>query len=103
MSANLAPVQKAERIDVLDILRGYALFAILLGNMETIRVPWFTPGYVVPVMNAIDQTVWTFLYTTLGTELYLVFSFLFGLGFAVQISRAQTKGVQGIALFVRRM
>jgi uncharacterized protein len=103
MSENLAPVQKAERIDVLDILRGYALFAILFGNMETIRVPWFTPGYEVPLMTGIDQLVWTFLYTTLDTELYLVFSFIFGLGFAVQIARAQTKGIQGTLLFVRRM
>jgi uncharacterized protein len=103
MSANLAPVQKAERIDVLDILRGYALFAILIGNIQTVRVPWFTPGFDLPDLATIDQLAHTLIYTTLGTELYLVFSFLFGLGFAVQISRAQTKGVQGVALFVRRM
>jgi uncharacterized protein len=103
MSANLAPVQKAERIDVLDILRGYALYAILIGNIQTVRVPWFTPGFVLENLAPIDQIAHRLIYTTLGTELYLVFSFLFGLGFAVQISRAQTKGVQGIALFVRRM
>ncbi|MFN8375062.1 MAG: DUF418 domain-containing protein [Anaerolineae bacterium] len=103
MTANLAPVQRAERIDVLDILRGYALFAILIGNMETIRVPYFTPGYVESTRTAIDQLAFNFIHTTLGTELYLVFSFLFGLGFAVQIMRAKAKGIQSNALYLRRM
>jgi uncharacterized membrane protein YeiB len=30
--AGLAPVQQAERIQILDILRGFALFGILLVN-----------------------------------------------------------------------
>lgn len=32
-TAGLAPVQQAERIQIVDILRGFALFGILLVNM----------------------------------------------------------------------
>ncbi len=103
MTAAIAPTQKTERINILDILRGYALFLILIGNFQTIRVPWFTPGYEIPPLSPIDDLARIIMYNTLGTELYLVFSFLFGLGFAVQISRAQAKGVKGNALFIRRM
>lgn len=38
----LAPVQRAERIQIVDILRGFALFGILLVNMALFSRPFQT-------------------------------------------------------------
>ncbi|MFN3333205.1 MAG: hypothetical protein ACK47M_11895, partial [Caldilinea sp.] len=38
----VAPVQQAERIQIVDILRGFALFGILLVNMAIFSYPFQT-------------------------------------------------------------
>ena len=38
----VAPVQQAERIQIVDILRGFALFGILLVNMALFSYPFQT-------------------------------------------------------------
>src|SRR5690242_7662219 len=92
VSRPMEPVSASERIDVIDILRGMALFGILTANMRGFTAPdQVYGGYGINrlfpanyewISQAIENTVFQGKFITL-------FSFLFGLGFAVQMTRAQ--------------
>jgi uncharacterized protein len=93
-SSQLTPVAAAERVELIDILRGFALLGILLVNF------WGDSG---EGARAIDQVVSEILSTLVGGSFYPLFSFLFGLGFAVQLLRARERGATVIPVYVRRL
>lgn len=84
----LEPVQAAERYTILDLLRGFALFGVLLVNLlYFFRVSLFAlkahshPGFV---NYAVDMLVaWL-----LEFKAFDLFSLTFGIGVAVQAERA---------------
>lgn len=102
----LSPVAVAERLDVLDVLRGFALFGVLFANTL-----WFLSGYGelereaalrLPTA-AIDPMVLA-LETFLVVDKFIsIFCFLFGVGFALQMRRASERGADVRRLYVRRM
>lgn len=101
-----APVGAGERIHVLDVLRGFALFGVLLANMV-----WWFSGYAglepeaaarVP-MAALDPLVLELQSLFVASKFISIFSFLFGVGFAIQMRRARERGNEVLSLYVRRM
>jgi len=95
------PITINERISSLDILRGIALFGIL-----TINIASFTPGGppgFTHSPNSVDNWITTFLLLFVESKFFTLFSFLFGLGFSIQLIRAKQRG-DGFALrFSRRL
>ena len=95
-----------ERIDILDALRGFALLGILLVNIRAWS-GWFTleTAQKDALAGGPDGTWWfNFLVTAvLEGKFYTIFSFLFGLGFALQLSRLQERGLAGVAIYRRRL
>jgi uncharacterized protein len=97
------PVQPGERIKVIDILRGFAIFGILLVNMiyfahpiyrEVLGTTWASPG---------DRAADFFISFFAQGKFFTLFSLLFGLGLAIQIQRAEAKGVKIVPLYLRRL
>jgi uncharacterized protein len=76
------PVAPPERIISLDVLRGVALFGILLVNMLAFSYPF---QYVEPLSwpGLLDQAAEWFIRVFAQASFYTMFSFLFGLGFAL--------------------
>lgn len=95
-----------DRIDVIDALRGFALLGILLVNIRSWS-GWFSlePAQRDALSGGPDWTWWfNFLVTAvLEGKFYTIFSFLFGLGFALQLSRLQRRGLAGVAIYRRRL
>lgn len=91
MSSDLQPLSRGERIELLDILRGLALIGILLVN------------FVGEPTTGVDRAVSTALETMVRGSFYPLFSFLFGLGFAVQLLRARERGAGVAGIYLRRM
>jgi len=89
-----SPTAESERNPVVDILRGFALFGILLVNF---------PGSEAARSGAADDTVRRLLSILVSGKFYTTFSFLFGLGFALQLLRAQARGQRVVPVYVRRM
>src|SRR6267143_6586063 len=95
MAVLLAPTPTTERIPILDVLRGFAIFGILLVNLNS-----FT--YHRSYENATGWTWWLKLINR-GAEQFIaqfgsgkfitLFSFLFGLGFALQLARVEARGL----------
>jgi uncharacterized protein len=102
----LTPVAPGERIDVLDVLRGFALFGVLLANAL-----WFFSGFgdlepeeVAQLPTVLLDPVVLELETFFVVNKFItIFSFLFGVGFALQMRRASERGAGVNRLYVRRM
>ncbi|MFZ5917254.1 MAG: M20/M25/M40 family metallo-hydrolase [Chloroflexota bacterium] len=98
--ARVAPVQASERIDVVDILRGFALFGVLAFNMSGFA------GHGLDFQRysgVIDRATMLFIRFLIQAKFYTLFSFLFGWGMSVQMSRAQARGGRFLSLYVRRL
>src|SRR5512141_2264402 len=100
----LAPVQQPERIQLVDILRGFALFGILLVNMALFTRP--VQSLIFPIAPG---TTWynylaEWLIHFLGEgKFYLLFSLLFGLGLTLQMDRIERVGGRFVPLYLRRL
>lgn len=103
-STSLQPVNVSERIHILDILRGFAIFGILAVNIGGFARPAYLPGYEftgnLPWYDDIAEAL--VLYLADG-KFFTIFSFLFGIGFSVQMARAESKGRQLMAFYPRRL
>ena len=94
----LRPTQK--RIVAIDILRGFALFGVLIANALIFSYPFqFYAPLSFPKLDEIGRiTEWLVRLFVVGS-FYPLFSFLFGLGFALYLR----KGSETLPLFRRRL
>ena len=102
---NAVPTPPAERLVVIDVLRGFALLGILLVNMELFSYPVqrILAPPVLGEMAAPDQ-VGTLLVRFLAeSKFYSLFSLLFGLGFALLLERLQSRGERFGVIYTRRL
>ena len=101
-NGGLAPVSRAERIELLDVLRGLAIFGILPVNMLFFSAPL---GYLLapPWTSLADRAALTITHFFFSAKFYSLFSLLFGSGFAIQLDRARAKESDFISFWVRRM
>lgn len=89
------------RLPELDVLRGFALFGILLVNAELMAGPYAAFGGG-PGAGALDRAVaWTVTALT-DTQFYLLFSFLFGYSFVLQRRSARQQGAAFAPRHLRR-
>lgn len=105
MPGQTLPVQTSERLDVLDVLRGTAIFGILIANIMVVSGYFFLDdaartGLPTP---AADATLDFLVRMLLEGKFYSIFSLLFGYGFAVQLTRAAGRNLDFAPLFRRRL
>ncbi|MFJ6198194.1 DUF418 domain-containing protein [Micromonospora sp. NPDC092111] len=91
------------RINVVDALRGSALLLILLVN-----VAFFSSGFDFhlvddPARGALDLLVAGLVELLFAMKAYLLFSFLFGYSFTLQLDSAARRGVAFGPAFLRRL
>lgn len=98
----LAPVKPGERIQVIDILRGFALFGILVVNMHYFSQP-FLSAVAGPDAPWWDQTAAWLISFLATSKFFTLFSFLFGLGLGIQVLRAEERGAKFFGVYVRRL
>ncbi len=99
----LTPVAAFERIQTMDVLRGFALLGILLMNIEAFVGPLF--GAITgldPALTGADRWADALIYIFVQGKFYTLFSLLFGMGFAVMMARAAAAGRPFGALYLRR-
>ena len=98
------PVQPGERVAALDILRGFASFGILLVNMMFFAWPVYSEVMeAVRWTNPLDRAAAWFVGFFAEGKFFTLFSFLFGLGLALQLQRAERNGERVVPRFARRL
>lgn len=98
------PIAPSERIDGIDILRGLALFGVLAINVVfEFRVSIFEQ-FLPPagIESAIDRALKDFLAAAIELKALALFSFLFGVGLAIQFDRL-AGNPRRLVLLVRRL
>jgi len=97
----MEPTAARERIVLLDVLRGFAVFGMFTVNMTT-DLPW---GFTLrdQPLDIADNTVMILIDLFTGGKFVTIFSFLFGVGFFLQLDRARGRGVPFLATYVRRL
>ena len=94
----LQPVPPSERILALDVVRGFALFGVLLAYaLWNLGVP---PEQTYSQVDRILE--WT-LTALVDSKAYTLFAFLFGLGFSIQLTRAEARGATIVPTYCRRL
>jgi len=99
----LAPVAPGERLQTLDVLRGFALLGILLMNIEAFVGPLF--GALTgldPTLTGADRVADALIYIFVQGKFWTLFSLLFGMGFAVMSERAAAAGRPFAGVYWRR-
>ena len=92
-----SPVEPGRRIEAVDMVRGFALFGVLLVNMYNFGAGW--PIWTGPA-DRIAAGVMRFFFETKSWRL---FSFLFGLGFAFQLLSARRRELPLLGRYLRRL
>jgi len=97
MTAN--PVSAKERVHLLDVLRGFAILGMFAVNMTVDMWGPLTRSAELALPDFITLVFVDFF----GQKKFLtIFSFLFGLGFFIQMERFRARGSNHVALYVRR-
>jgi uncharacterized protein len=100
-----APVAERERITDLDALRGVALFGVFLANFHGFHLFLMATD---TQLLALPGAAWDGVMTQL-IRIFVVdkantlFAFLFGVGFWLQLQRAEDKGADFQRLYLRRL
>lgn len=103
MPAGLEPVAQGERIVALDVVRGFALLGIFLMNVEFFNRPLADLDAGLPVAAAgLDYWAGWFVHVFVRGKFWTMFSLLFGMGFAVMLTRAERAGAAFAAPYLRR-
>jgi uncharacterized protein len=105
MVGTTAPVAAAERMDVLDVIRGVAVFGILVVNIYAFSGYGFISAAQKAALPAsrFDELADFAVGFLAEGKFYCLFSFLFGVGFSVFIQRASSRGADAVRLFKRRL
>lgn len=100
-----SPASGEDRLAVVDALRGFALFGILLANV----LYWSGWGMVTDMQRlewagpVADQWQYRLHHLLVDGKFYTLFSFLFGAGFALQLERLLRRGQDGLRIYRRRV
>jgi uncharacterized protein len=100
--AELRPVAPPERVAALDVIRGWALLGVMVANVHEI-VSGRRYGPEPADTTTLDVVATRFIEIVISGKSITLLTCLFGLGFAVQLLRADERGAEVGGLFVRRL
>lgn len=107
--STLQPVPQSERLNHIDIIRGVAIFGILLVNMAHFSYPDLylhvigPDNFFMKDWGALDTLTDKFLNMFVQMKFITMFSFLFGFGMILMMERAIDKGQNFVLIYMRRL
>ena len=103
-NGDLAPIAASQRIEALDVVRGFALLGIFLMNIEFFNRTFATFNEGLPRdLTGIDWWAGWFVAYFVQGKFWTIFSLLFGMGFAVMMVRAERAGREFESVYLRRV
>lgn len=103
-SEPMTPVATGERVELIDVLRGFAVLGILLVNANMFFAPIYLAMADTQLWTApIDRLVMNAVIFFAQAKFYTLFALLFGVGMGIQLQRAEAKGLSPDRFFARRL
>jgi uncharacterized membrane protein YeiB len=98
------PVASNERIQALDVIRGFALVGIFLMNVEYFNRALSSMQMGMPRgLHGLDWVAGWGIFNFVQGKFWTMFSLLFGMGFAVMLGRAERAGRPFLVPYLRRV
>ena len=100
-----SPVSDKERVEAVDVLRGFALLGILAMNIRAMAAPfgaYMTPSAFFPYEGA-SRAAYIFTSIVFDLKMMGLFSMLFGAGVLLYAGKSADAGRSPRALWFRRM
>ena len=101
--SQVQPTTVKERYEVLDALRGFALFGILVANLYRFFGYYTLKSYEIISLPLADRGVLFFIDWFLEGKFFSLFSILFGIGFGLQAARMELAPSYFRTYWYRRM
>ena len=98
-----SPIASSERIQALDVVRGFALIGIFLMNIEWFNRPIAELGGLPTNAHGADFWAGYLIFILVQGKFWTMFSLLFGMGFAVMLTRAERAGRSFLVPYIRRI
>jgi uncharacterized protein len=92
-----------QRLDALDLLRGFALFGILVVNLPFFAQPIYQIAAGETAGSALDHAAAAFVAFAFEAKFYILFAWLFGYGLATQLARASADQADPGPRYARRL
>ncbi|MEE9568018.1 MAG: DUF418 domain-containing protein [Candidatus Binatia bacterium] len=93
----IEPIDPGQRLEAVDMVRGFALLGVLLVNMYNFGAAW--PIWTAPI----DQLAFSVMRFFFETKSWRLFSMLFAFGFSLQLLRAEQREVRFLPVYLRRL
>lgn len=104
MKQNFKPTLPADRIEQVDILRGVALFGILLVNVFGYQASFYDfGGFYSQLTDPFEKEVYRWVIGLGADKFIFLFSMLFGLGFYMLMAKSWSASNSFSAFYTRRM
>lgn len=107
MTSPTLPTTASRRIEIVDVLRGFALLTVLLTHFITAfsGYPSFMTDSQIAALPfpELDQIIFKVNLLLFKLKSRVLFSFLFGLGFYFQIRKAERLGISFHSTFIKRL
>jgi uncharacterized protein len=101
---DLGAIPANQRIEALDVVRGFALLGIFLMNVEYFNRTISSLGEGMPRgLTGINWLASWFIAYFVQGKFWTIFSLLFGMGFAVMMTRAERAGREFKIVYLRRV
>ena len=101
---NLSPVKTTNRIEILDIWRGFAVFGIFMVNIEIMNSVFMNQDlYYEEMIGPLDSIIIRISQLFFYNKFFPIFSFLFGLGIAMQLEKLKLKKKSRSFIFKRML
>ncbi len=101
---NFRPTDPKKRITQIDILRGFALFGVLLVNAFGYNSSFFDfSGFYKTFEDPLNSTIYNLVIGFAADKFIFIFSFLFGVGFSIMYLKYQKDEKHFFSLYLRRM
>jgi uncharacterized protein len=97
------PLPAGDRIEILDVLRGFALFGVLLVNVQYFVEPSYNVLFIGGEDTLGDRLGFRLVEMFGLSKFYPIFSFLFGYGLALQIASTAARGTRIVPFFAWRL
>ena len=97
---SFGPIEPQERVILLDVLRGFAVLAILFVN-STDQAGLFFPNVLFSA--TLDRLGYHLVYILAKHKFWPLFALIMGVGFAIQLERAEARKVNIIPTYLRRL
>ncbi len=102
---SFAPIESTNRVESLDVLRGFAVLGILIMNIQSFAM--VDPAYFNPTtfgdFTGINFGVWLFSHLFADMKFMTIFSMLFGAGIVMMCQRVEQRGDSPSCVHYRRI